>query len=763
MTDPLSDLGQAALKYALRGWNVFPCVKGTKIPAIANGCLGATADPGTIRVWWERFPQANIGLACGPASGVYVVDIDVGVDGKGEPKNGYEWLDAEKAKGNVLPETVRQKTPGDGEHFLFKSEKAPANKNNFRRGVDIRSKGYYIMAAPSLHPDGGNYAWTEGAAPGDIELAEFPNWCRPELDKPVEIPWSQPARPPVRPVDASALEIRASAYLQQCEPAVQGAGGHDALLWAARGMVVGFQLDDATALRLLEQEYNPRCRPPWNLGNPSDAKDFKRKVTQARTSPGKKAPGWLLTEFESNDDKLAELGGKLASGLLASMTAEAAPAAEEPEIPKATGGRKPVPEHLLVPPGMVGEVCKWLNATARKEQPILSLAAALAFCGSIYGRKVCDEWDLRTNIYALGVAQTCAGKEHARSQIKKLLQEVGITERLLGGEDVTSDAAIEERLAKNPTTLYLWDEIGHMISSIKASGGGNPYLAKIVPLLMKMYSSADSVFVGKEYASGERRTIDQPCLCLYGTTVPSNLFKGMTSDELRDGFLGRVLVFSSESDPESDDQRAKRQPIPPAIIEHVRFWWLRKPPHPEGTGDIMAAKAPSCIEVPTSSKAQARFIAFRKYASAQKQHARLKADATEYLWGRAEENARKIALVVASGCSFDGIEITIDHAEYACQLVEWLIECLAENVRDNVADSTIESDKQYLLRIVKAAGPRGLTLSQLGKKSPKFSGRQRTELVDDMVASDTLVRAMKKGKTRPTVRLHVYPYGLTTE
>ena len=43
-------LGQA-LAYAARGWPVFPCQAGQKIPATAHGHLDATTDPGQITAW----------------------------------------------------------------------------------------------------------------------------------------------------------------------------------------------------------------------------------------------------------------------------------------------------------------------------------------------------------------------------------------------------------------------------------------------------------------------------------------------------------------------------------------------------------------------------------------------------------------------------------------------------------------------------------------------------------------------------------------
>ncbi|MFT3992156.1 MAG: hypothetical protein QM680_12175 [Luteolibacter sp.] len=68
---------------------------------------------------------------------------------------------------------------------------------------------------------------------------------------------------------------RARKLLQSCEPSVSGSNGHNKLLAAACALVNGFAFDDALAERLLLEEFNPRCSPPWS------ERDVKRKVQQA--------------------------------------------------------------------------------------------------------------------------------------------------------------------------------------------------------------------------------------------------------------------------------------------------------------------------------------------------------------------------------------------------------------------------------------------------------------------------------------------------
>src|SRR5215469_3805189 len=70
---------EAALRYAARGWPVFPCQwqgEGRKRPLIERGLHAATIDSAIVTNWWTRWPEALIGLPTGDPIGCVVLDID---------------------------------------------------------------------------------------------------------------------------------------------------------------------------------------------------------------------------------------------------------------------------------------------------------------------------------------------------------------------------------------------------------------------------------------------------------------------------------------------------------------------------------------------------------------------------------------------------------------------------------------------------------------------------------------------------------------
>lgn len=58
----------AAIEYAKKGFAVFPLKYRDKVPLTRNGCKDATTDAAQIKAWWQKYPNANIGLATGSVS-----------------------------------------------------------------------------------------------------------------------------------------------------------------------------------------------------------------------------------------------------------------------------------------------------------------------------------------------------------------------------------------------------------------------------------------------------------------------------------------------------------------------------------------------------------------------------------------------------------------------------------------------------------------------------------------------------------------------
>lgn len=160
-----------ALHYAEMGLAVFPLACRDKVPAVVGGCKVATTKRTTIERWWDKNPQYNIGIATGnKSSGLVVIDLDVD---KNKGIDGYDVLRDWQNKHGKLPETWQSITGRGGYHYFYKDAIVHSNRVGLYEGVDIRGEGGYIVAPPSVHPNGNIYEWEQG--PEEYEIAQVDN------------------------------------------------------------------------------------------------------------------------------------------------------------------------------------------------------------------------------------------------------------------------------------------------------------------------------------------------------------------------------------------------------------------------------------------------------------------------------------------------------------------------------------------------------------------------------------------------------------
>ena len=148
------------------------------------------------------------------------------------------------------------------------------------------AEGSQTVAPPSMHWTGRRYAWQQFHDPENVKVAVCPAWLLDELLKSEHPVATRPATIPfsIPPTDAAR---RARAYLEKCDPAIAGQGGHNQTFKVACKLVKGFSLDEQTAYELLLTVFNPKCQPPWS------EKELRHKVESAANSP--EPEGYLLS------------------------------------------------------------------------------------------------------------------------------------------------------------------------------------------------------------------------------------------------------------------------------------------------------------------------------------------------------------------------------------------------------------------------------------------------------------------------------------
>jgi hypothetical protein len=230
---------------------VLPLGPREKLPLarlVPNGVVNATTDEHTLRKWWAKVPTANIGISC---ESLLVVDID-GRNG------GYATLEAIEAEHGGFVGCPTVATGSGGTHYFFTLPNDEL-RGKLGAGIDlVHGRNRYVVAAPSVHPNGQEYRWTSARG---VTVTRPPDWL-------LELSRRPPPTPlPPRATGSDAVE-RCRRYLAKCDPAVAGANGHNHTFKICRFVVEKFELSADDALSLL-LEWNTQCLPPWTTAEPS--------------------------------------------------------------------------------------------------------------------------------------------------------------------------------------------------------------------------------------------------------------------------------------------------------------------------------------------------------------------------------------------------------------------------------------------------------------------------------------------------------------
>lgn len=669
------NFGNEALRLASLGYRVFPCVPGEKRPLTEHGCLDASSDEDQVSAWWDRWPEANIGVS---TDGLLVVDVDP-LDGGAR----NTWVDDLDRHASLALSAVSI-TPRGGTHYWFAQPFGAELRNTtsaIATNVDTRANGGYVLVSPSRTKDG-LYQWAPWLSLdcGPHDLAIAPQWLVDEL---------------------SGDKARRVNVLTESGRIVGGVRNDTLTSLGGRLRRFGFSQNEIAAT--LHAANNDRCVPPLD---PSEVDAIAASV--ARYEP----------------DPISTL---VAEGAFAP---DMAPADPEPPVE--------LPECVLQPGGLLGEIIDYNLATAHRRQPELALAGALALMSAITGRKIQDDRRTRTNLYILGLAESGAGKERSREVNKEILALSDPHSSHLGPEGIGSAQGIVKALSARQSLLFQLDEFGRVLGTLKNAAKA-PHLSAVPATLLRLYSSSKSVYISDAVVHADRvLTIEQPHCVVYGTTVPKSFFDALTPDSLRDGFVSRLLVIEA-SNHLPPKQAVSHQPVPASIVEQVR-WWIDHKPSGNISDITGAARTLTC-----EPGAEA---AFAELEATVEQHIRQSGEIRE-LWVRVAEQARKLALLFRVSGVPDAETIDESSARSGVALALNLTRRIAWLAKRHVAESVVEDQCKRVLRII-ADSTEGLTSSDLTRRTFWLRKRERQEVLETLMDSGQIYVSKLEGRTKPT-------------
>jgi putative DNA primase/helicase len=233
----------------------------------------AASDAGTLRSWFESWPEANLGQAMG--NGMVGLDFD--------PRHGgLQSLARLEADYGPLPATLKVVTHNGGFHLRFLTLFDFPNKHlDGFPGIDIRSAGGLMVCPPSWHYSGAQYQFENYALP----VAEIPVWL---LDLLTSILTSSPKKKSCRRTKN-----------QHAEKVPEGERHDDAVSRAGSMRRRGFS--GAAIFSALKSDNEDRYAPPLD---DDELRDIAFDVAVRYEPVVEDVPGRVLVTEESNAERL---------------------------------------------------------------------------------------------------------------------------------------------------------------------------------------------------------------------------------------------------------------------------------------------------------------------------------------------------------------------------------------------------------------------------------------------------------------------------
>lgn len=774
VTDSTSPFAQAAPHLSALGWAPIPIVPPSvtriKSAGKAPGSLVAghwqamagwskfrDCPPTTFQMsLWMQWPEAGCGVLLGTPAGVsadgerlVLIGIDIDQDG-----------DALDTLLRCLPATPTAKAGRVGETRFFRAsekitsrsyDRVPTHESGGGRLVDLLASGRQSVVPASYHPKTGTpYVWIGEP----VEVQSLPIFTESDLEVLEEnlelLGWERP-------------DISARPAASERMPRAHGDYGSDE--WAETNGEALARLSEWFPLLNLPKTRQTRSGtwtavPTWRASNSDRPLDLRKANLSASSGAGSVPAGirdwgasgtdasltaidlvqraldlsagetkdWLRETLGLNEEEGFAVDF---SGMLASQERRAVEVATmgnpididlpAPASVEATEHSAELPDHLTRIPGLVGQITDWIEATSRKPQRVLAMAAAIGIIGTVAGRKFAGPTDSATHLYILGIAKTGAGKNAPKKAGAALLTAAGLRP-LLGPGGFMSSSGLIQHVSRNPASLCILDEFGVFLSKLNAKGNSTHERA-ISGDLRQLWSLSFEEFQPPKWAHSAQRQemapIISPALSIIGLSTPDEFYASLQGADIVSGFANRFLILATSKNPEDVEPTASVFDVPAQLIEGLQGIAGVGGALATATMHSLQADAPMVRVDWEGGIGSAAHDAFRHLKTEVQSR-----EGHEALMQRTAEMAVRLATIRAIGISGENAEVSADDMQWGADLALWSAERLIADVDAHMVESDHQMRAKLVLRIIKESPDRTIGRTALCRKvNHRFDAR----------------------------------------
>lgn len=755
ITVSIPELSPADIRLTLIENGYLPIPVNGKRPHLA-GWTNIVATPQDVAAWDARYADhLNTGVLSG-----HVVAIDV------------DTLDDDMAR--RLGDEVRKLPDGDRAPmrvglapkalYVFRTD-VPREKaatpvylvNGKKCQVEALGKGQQFVAF-GMHPETGMpYEWF-GPSPLKIRFDDLPIIEPSDLSRFLSraeailaesgTPEKQPAPRPARASGGSFWQRVNSAALANPDrwvPALFPSAHREAGTGAWR-------VSSASLGRSLQEDLSIHPDGIQDFGEEKGTTAISLVQEYGGAPSPKDAAFWLCDRLGREP---AEFGWTIGATVNFRANKDAPPAAndnlddlgEVPPCPREQASG--LLEALCYPPGAVGEFARWISSCSRFPSPHLALVSALALTAGLIGRRYKGPTGLRSNLYVVGLAESGFGKDvtiRAAEALADSTSDGAKVSQHIFADKLRSLPGLAGRLRKSPSCISVIDEFGKFLA-LHTGRNVAPHREEITTALMELTGAPQGSWGGQEKAAGTIARIIQPCLTIHGISTPSTFWGALSSGNIEEGLLGRLVVI----DAGGTEPRKVRKPtgnledVPSDLAGRVAdllggvgskfgkgtFHALAADPT-ERPWPVITAEYGAGVEEMFESFDD-RIRAMRGSLDPQYRP----------ILNRVGENAARLALIVAVGCDHRSPTITQDIQQWANDVAEASFYNLLHGARENIADNERSAEYLKVSRMIARAEAAGMTRGIVERRLRGSIDKRR---LDDIFAGLQMAGEIRFGR-----------------
>jgi hypothetical protein len=279
--------------------------------------------------------------------------------------------------------------------------------------------------------------------------------------------------------------------------------------------------------------------------------------------------------------------------------------------------------------------------------------------------------------------------------------------------------------------LFLLDEFGLKLQAITNKNAGN-HQREIIELIMQ-FATNSGLMTGKEYAdrkNNRRKDIEDPCVCVYGTSTHDEFYAAFNSSHTTSGSLARFIVVDSGMVSGWGDMidDPDQYPLPDDVRERLRAIMDAKN---TAAGNLAMLDRKSVVFGPGVVESKREFYNYLRELSGLSPF-------VSAIYNRTIENALRLAAIYAISIDSENPILDMEAWEWGKEFALWSSNLLIEQTFAYSGDNDHEKTLKRVERMIKAAGESGMPFRMISQRNRNLGKKMLEEHLERLVTDGSV-------------------------